>query len=187
MRGSSAAPFEVLTEREVKLLRAIGQALFPRDKHVGVDALDVGVASYIDAWLARCGTTERAQFHALVQAVAAGFPVWARDPSARLEAARLEDRRAYIESWERSQTYVQRMLWEGLRGMFLFAYVDAPDVKRAIGQHPSEDAVTSQASGGASPEEEAVANAVGGGYASRSAPRGRKSDPPAARTASQEG
>lgn len=133
MSATAASSPQVLSAREVRVVRAIGQALFPRDKLVDVDAVDAGVVAYIDDWLVRVGPTERVQFHALIRAFDVGYPVWAKDPTARLDAARVEDRRAYIESWERSATYLQRMLWEGLRGMFLFAYVDNPDVLSAIG------------------------------------------------------
>lgn len=129
---------KVLTTREVKVVRAIGQTLFPRDRNVDLDALDVGVTEYIDAWLALCGTIDRAQFHALLQAFDTGYAVWARSPSAGIETASLDDRRAYLDSWERSQTYLQRQLWEGLRSMFLFAYVDAEEVLDAIGVRDPE-------------------------------------------------
>lgn len=157
----------VLSPREVRVLRALGQALFPRDRHVDVDAVDAGVTSYIDDWLSRCGQVERAQFHALLQAVDRGFAVWARDPSARLESARADARRAYIESWERSATYLQRMLWEGLRSMFLFAYVDAEPVREAFGQSAAPPARRPHAA----EADEQVARFVGGGCGARSLPK----------------
>jgi len=166
MRAAAHAP-TVLGPREVRVLRALGQALFPRDRHIDVDAVDVDVTGYIDDWLSRCSTVERAQFHALVQAVDRGFAVWAREPSARLEAARPEVRRAYVESWERSATYLQRMLWEGLRSMFLFAYVDAAPVREAFGQSATPPTRREDP-----PEEqEQVARFVGGGCGARSLPK----------------
>lgn len=171
MSASNPAPLVVLTPREVRIVRAIGKALFPRDKNVDVDAIDVGVSRYIDDWMSRCGTAERAQFHALLNAFDAGYPVWARDPSLRLEAARREDRRAYMESWERSQIYLQRMLWEGLRSMFLFAYVDADAVREAIGQSPVTSHVDPVAAPAHREEAEQVARFAGGGCGARSLPK----------------
>lgn len=176
MRAADNTP-TVLTPREARVLRALGQALFPRDRHIDVDAVDVDVTGYIDDWLSRCSTLERAQFHALVQTVDRGFSVWARDPSARIEAARADTRRAYVESWERSATYLQRMLWEGLRSMFLFAYVDASPVREAFGQ---DDPAREADAPGANPpprhastaeEPEQVARFVGGGCGARSLPK----------------
>lgn len=165
MRTAASEP-TVLSPREVRVLRALGQTLFPRDRHIDVDAIDADVTAYIDDWLSRCGPVERAQFHALLQAVDRGFGVWARDPSARLESARAETRAAYVESWERSTTYLQRMLWEGLRSMFLFAYVDAEPVREAFGQ---SDAPVPPSQ--ASEDHEQVARFVGGGCGARSLPK----------------
>jgi hypothetical protein len=47
--------------------------------------------------------------------------------------ASFEDRTRTLQSWEQSNIYLRRTAFMALRSLMLWAYVDNPDVERAIG------------------------------------------------------
>lgn len=122
-----------LTPQEARIVRTIGQTLFPRDAVIDLDAEDVRVTDYMEDYFARVPSFQRGQLRALIAAVDYGFAAWSRRPTARFTEADPEERRQYLESWARASTYTQRMVFEGLKVMFTFAYVDAQAVKDRIG------------------------------------------------------
>lgn len=121
----------VLTDRELRIIRAIGQTMFPRDGVLGIDGEDAHVTAWVDDYMGRMTPLGRAQVRALVTAFDVGYAAWSGRPRDVFAAALPADRAAYLDSWERSATYTQRMLYEALRAMFTFAYVDS-DVVRPL-------------------------------------------------------
>jgi hypothetical protein len=106
---------------------------FPREGAIPLDADDAGAVDYFVDYWERLPNLEQAQVRALLAAVELGFAAWSRDPRARFTAATAEDRWAYLEGWSKTTNHLQRMVFEGLRTMFLLGYVDSPAVRRAIG------------------------------------------------------
>lgn len=126
-------PMKVLSADEAKIVGAIGQTLFMRDSTLDLDGIDVGIVSYIDDYLYRVPASERAQFRALLHAFDKGMALTSLRPGARFCTASHTQRLGYIDSWERSGSYLRRKLYEALRAVFTIAYVDAPAVRQAIG------------------------------------------------------
>jgi hypothetical protein len=121
-----------LSDHEKRIVLAIGQTMFPRDAVLGVDADDAGVVLWIEDYLGRMPPFARAQIRALLNTFEYGYAAWAQRPRDTFSGARPPERVAYLESWERSGTYMQRMLYEALRAMFTFAYVESDVVEELI-------------------------------------------------------
>jgi hypothetical protein len=125
-----------LSDHERRIVLAIGQTMFPRDAVLGIDADDANVVEWVDDYLARMPPFARGQIRALLNSFEYGYAAWAGRPRDTFSAARPADRALYLESWERSSSYVQRMLYEALRAMFTFAYVESDAVEEQI--HPPQ-------------------------------------------------
>lgn len=121
-----------LSDQEMKIALAIGQTMFPRDGVLGIDADDAGVAPWLDDYVARMPPFSRAQIRALLNTFEYGYGAWAGRPGATFSSVRPPERAAYLESWETAATYTQRMLYEAIRTMFVFAYVESDVVAEAI-------------------------------------------------------
>ena len=118
-----------LSEDEKRIVLALGQTMFPRDRLLDVDAADADVVGWIEDYVGRMPPLARAQIRALLKTFDLGFAAWARRPGARFAAARPSDRSAYLDTWEQASTYTQRQLHEALRCMMVFAYVESPAVE----------------------------------------------------------
>jgi len=123
-----------LTVHEQRVIRAIGQALFPRDRYVDADADDIDLVGWVDDYLSRMTPSARAQIRALLRTFDLGFTAWAARPGARFVAARPAQQSAYIDSWAESPTYVQRMLFEALWTVMAFGYVEQAEQQGLVGQ-----------------------------------------------------
>lgn len=123
----------LLTEAEAKLIRAVGQAMFPRDASDVPDGVEADVVGYVDRLLHESLPFERTQLRALLQLFDKGFAVWAMRPGARLTSGSVEDVTAYLRSWEESSVYARRMALEGLRSLLLMAWFGSEKVNRVLG------------------------------------------------------
>jgi len=126
----------VLTRHEVKVVRALAETVFPdgAQRHVSVD--QARVVEYLDELLAEVEPQERALMRAMlalfeVQTLVtrpAGFhrpTLFTRaTPEARTES---------LEGWDTSNLYPRRVAFQALRSLLLWAYVDNPEVERAMG------------------------------------------------------
>jgi hypothetical protein len=121
-----------LSEDEKRIVRALGQTMFPRDGVLDVDADDADVVSWVEEYLGRMPPFARGQIRALIKTFDLGYAAWAVRPGARFSMAKPSDRTAYLETWEQATTYTQRQLYEALRCMMVFAYVSAPEVEKAF-------------------------------------------------------
>lgn len=117
-----------LSDHERRIVLAIGQTMFPRDSVLSIDGKDAAVADWVDDYLDRMPAFSRTQVRALLNTFEYGYAAWAGRPRATFSSARPAERAAYLESWERSATYVQRQLHEALRTVMTFAYVDSAPV-----------------------------------------------------------
>lgn len=127
-----------LTDHERRVVLAIGQTMFPRDAVLGIDADDAAVVPWVEEYLDRMPPLGRTQIRALINTFDYAYAAWSGRPRDTFVAARPDDRARYLESWERSTLYTQRMLYEAIRAMLTFGYVDSPRVDAAI--RPPEDA-----------------------------------------------
>lgn len=123
-----------LTDQEKRLVRAIGQAMFPRDRSIDVDADDVDLVSWVEDYLGRMPTANRSQIRALLQTFDLGFGAWALRPGARFTGGKPTEQSDYIESWSNSNVFAQRMLFEALWCVVAFGYVEQAEAQGHIGQ-----------------------------------------------------
>ncbi|MCB9685329.1 MAG: gluconate 2-dehydrogenase subunit 3 family protein [Alphaproteobacteria bacterium] len=142
-----------LSDQEMRIVAALGQTMFPRDAVLGIDGEDAQVVPWVDDYLGRMPPFSRAQIRGLLNTFEYGYAAWAGRPRDTFSAARPDARAAYLESWERSATYTQRMLYEALRAMMTFAYVESEAVATAI--RPPEDEATATRTEGHRAAEEA--------------------------------
>jgi hypothetical protein len=128
----------VLSDAERRIVHALGQTMFPRDGVLGIDGDDAAVTAWVDEYVARMPPISRTSVRALLRTFDLGFGVWVGRPGILIAggdtfaAARPDVRTAYLESWEHSTTYTQRMLYEALRSFMAFAYVDSDPVRAAF-------------------------------------------------------
>ena len=134
-----------LSDHEKRIVLAIGQTMFPRDAILPIDADDAGVVLWIEDYLDRMPPFSRTQIRALLNTFEYGYAAWAGRPRDTFSGARPSERTRYIESWERSNTYMQRMLYEAIRAMFTFAYVESDAVEQVI--HPTRGVPVSPENG----------------------------------------
>lgn len=130
-----------LSDQEKRVVAALGQTMFPRDSVLGIDGEDARVVPWVEDYLGRMPPFSRAQIRGLLSTFEFGYAAWAGRPRDTFSAARPDARAAYLESWERSSTYTQRMLYEALRAMMTFAYVESEPVAEAI-RPPGDEAST---------------------------------------------
>lgn len=121
-----------LSDQEKRAVAALGQTMFPRNKSIDLDGDDVGVVAWVEEYVRRMPPVGRTQIRALINTFELGYGAWAMRPGATFSSAKRKQREAYLESWETSSTYAQRMLFQGLRAMMTFSYADAPEVMAAI-------------------------------------------------------
>ncbi len=121
-----------LSEDEKRIVLALGQTMFPRDRVLDVDADDADVVAWVEDYLGRMPPFARGQIRALLKTFDLGFAAWAARPGARFSKAKPAERSAYLESWEQATTYTQRQLHEALRCMLVFAYVESPAIEAVL-------------------------------------------------------
>ena len=127
-----------LTDHEVRVVRAIGQALFPRDRALDADGEDVDLEAWVGDYLDRMPGSSSLQIRALLRTFDLGFGAWAMRPGASFIQGRLDDQQAYVQSWINSPYYTQRMLFEALWCVVAFGYVEQAERKGLVAAgHPS--------------------------------------------------
>lgn len=130
---------QLLTEAEARLVRKLGQAIFPRDATDVPDGQDADVVGYIDRLLHDSMPFERTQLRALLQLFNNGYGVWAMRPMARLVDASNEEVTDYLRSWEESGVYTRRMALEGIRSLYLMAWFGSDKVNEVLGVLAADD------------------------------------------------
>ena len=118
---------------------ALGQCLFPRDGVLDIDGDDAGVVDWVDDYLGRMEPLARTKVRALIRTFDLGYTAWAGRPGASFLTASPADRTAYVEAWDESPIYTQRILSDALRTVLTFAYVESAAVVAALRPARAED------------------------------------------------
>ena len=124
---------QVLTAAEARILKTLGQAMFPREARGLPDGIDAHLVDYVDALLAMALPFERAQLRALLQLYDRGYAVFAGQPAARLTDADLDQVTEYLRNWEENPSYTRRMIFEALRSVALMAWFGSEQVCEEVG------------------------------------------------------
>jgi len=111
---------------------ALGQCLFPRDGVLDIDGDDARVVDWVDDYLGRMEPLARTKVRALIRTFDLGYTAWAGRPGASFLTASPADRAAYVEAWDESPIYTQRILSDALRTVLTFAYVESAAVSSAL-------------------------------------------------------
>ncbi len=126
----------VLTAPEARIARALGQAMFPREADGLPDGHDAHVVDYLDELLSIALPLERTQLRGLFQLFERGFMALNRGSLADADADVVSD---YLRSWEESPTYARRMIFEGLRSIYLMAWFGSDRVNTEVGVTAAPD------------------------------------------------
>ena len=86
-----------LTDHEKRIVDALGQTMFPRDRVLDVDGRDAGVVEYVEDYLWRMPPFGRTQVRALLTTFDLGFGAYAMRPGARFVTASTTDRSDYLK------------------------------------------------------------------------------------------
>lgn len=124
---------KVLTTNEARVVAALGEAMFPREKGVEVSAHEADLVAYVDDYAASLPSFERGQLKALLASFDRGFGMLQFRPTQRFASASLPERRDYVERCARASNYTARMVFEGLRTVMTMAFAESPRVREAIG------------------------------------------------------
>jgi len=124
---------KVLTTNEARVIAALGEAMFPREKGVEVSAVEADLVAYVFDYAAALPTFERGQLKALLASFDRGYGLLQARPTQRFASASLPERRDYVERCARANSYTARMVFEGLRTVMTMAFAESPAVRAAIG------------------------------------------------------
>lgn len=123
-----------LTVSERRLVKSIAETLFPRGGAIDADAQDAHVAAWVEDYLDRLPTLDAAKLRAFFQLFATGYGTRLSHLGRSFVDAHIDERTEYLDSWEHSSSYTQRMGWQGLRMVFTMAYAASPVVREAMGE-----------------------------------------------------
>jgi len=130
------APTEALSRREMATLAAVSEALFPAGGAVAPSGADAGVADYIDRLVAASQPQQRRLMRALfflIEHATLFFPApGGLSGLRRFSSLDSEQRVAVVESWQRSNLLLRRIVFTSLRALCTLGYLADPTVLRAL-------------------------------------------------------
>ena len=132
--------YRVLSEREIRIIEAVSETLFP-SQQADVTIDDVGVVEYFDDLFATVPLRERVLLRCLLALFdLQHIVIYPRRPR-RFVRATVEERTQSLQSWEQSDIYFRRMAFQAIRSLVLWAYVDSPIVAEAMGVEAGTDII----------------------------------------------
>lgn len=121
-----------LNPREIRIVAALAQTIFPPDRSGITDAIDAGVVEYVDRWVGDLEPFERLQIRAMFQLFEYSIAVETLRPMLRFTTATAAQRDASLRGWMESGLYARRMAFNALRSVFTLAYLASPRVADEI-------------------------------------------------------
>jgi hypothetical protein len=128
----AAAPgWNVLSEREARLVQAFGEALFPPGNPLGLSGLDVDLPRRVDELLGVELDPEMTPIFRYVIATIDDFTLLSRGGGfARLA---LEERKDVLAHWDDNDVFPRRALYDFLRLIMGMAFFTLPETTAAVG------------------------------------------------------
>lgn len=131
----STHDYQRLRPREIALLRAATDAMFPARGAIPVSGADVDAPRYVDAWFDLLHPTKRFQIrllllffeHATLFFWAPGAGGWRR-----FSALSLQQRIDVLRAWYASGWFVRRLVFTALRSVLGIAYLGHPATMRHL-------------------------------------------------------
>lgn len=127
------ANLKVLTKREARVVVAIAETMFPDNADRRVSIEDARIVEYLDELFAEIEPRERAMMRSLLMLVEVQSLVFNYRRPRLFTRASAEDRARNLAGWDKSNLYYRRLVFQAIRSLMLWAYVDNPDVEQSIG------------------------------------------------------
>ncbi len=127
-----------LSNAEIRILEALADTVFPAGAGLPLSGSQAHVADYLEEMLERLPLREQVLLHALLWAFEAQAFVTRPRALARFSRLPPEEREASLRAWDESPFYFGRILFQALRGILLWAYVDNAEVGQAMGVESGE-------------------------------------------------
>jgi hypothetical protein len=121
-----------LSSYERRIVTEICRTLFPWDPALPISGEEAGVIERVEAYVMDIPPLQRTEIRALLVGFDVGFSATMLKPFTRFVDAKPEHRTAYITKCENMRGAL-RMAFDGVRFIFLLAYVESPAVSRALG------------------------------------------------------
>jgi hypothetical protein len=134
-----AEPPRVLARRELALVAAAADAMFPPGGEIPPSGSEVGIPAYSDRYVAAVDPGTRRLMRLLfflVEHATLFFPAPGLDGWRRFSALSAEQRVAVLDGWRRSRLFPRRLVFTSLRAILTMGYFAAPVVLRRLGLAP---------------------------------------------------
>ncbi|MDF1564747.1 MAG: hypothetical protein P1V51_17025 [Deltaproteobacteria bacterium] len=133
-----------LTSAEARILEALAETVFPPDAGLPISGSEAHVVAYFEEMLSFLPLREQI----MIRAMLVGFEVQAlvTRPRSLSTFSRLspEERDKSLRFWNDNPLYFARLLFQALRGLLLWAYVDNAEVGQAMGIRPGDEIIRAQ-------------------------------------------
>ena len=133
---SEDTTLKVLTAREARAVFAVAETMFPPNDTLKTTVHDAEVLRYVDDLLASLPFKERCLIRCLFALFEVQMVVTHPRGATRFSKASLEARTRSLSQWEKSSLHMQRVAFQALRSLILWAYVDHPVVAKEFGVEP---------------------------------------------------
>ena len=134
-----AQPARVLSAREQALVRAAGDAMFPRGGALPPSGSQAGVPGYVDRYVASVPPGIRRlmrMLFLLVEQATLFFPAPAPRGRRRFTSLSAAQQEAVLEGWRTSGLYPRRLAFTSLRAILTMGYLADPAVLRRLNLAP---------------------------------------------------
>lgn len=136
-----AVPGRVLARRELGLLTAAADAVFPPGGAITASGSDADVAERTDIWIAEVAPLMRSLMRLLfflVEHATLFFPAPGRGGFRRFSSLDAEQREAVLRGWAESSLPPRRLVFQSLRAVLSMSYLADPSVLRELGLAPRD-------------------------------------------------
>lgn len=123
----------MLTQREARVVLAIAETMFPEGDARRVSVEDARIVEYLDELFAEIEPRERVMMRSLLGLIEVQSLVFNFRRPRLFTRASPEERAKNLAGWDKSNLYYRRLVFQAVRSLMLWAYVDNPDVEQSIG------------------------------------------------------
>jgi hypothetical protein len=125
-------------------VNAIAETLFPAGGPLVTTVQDADVVHYVDTLLSSLQTQERVLVRCLFTLFEIQLIVTQPRAFTRFSKASHQARTRSMAQWEKSPMHLQRIVFQAMRSLILWAYVDHPTVAKEIGIVPGTEFIARQ-------------------------------------------
>jgi len=122
-----------LSRLEIRAVQALAKTVFPAHPEMSLAGDDARVVAYLEDMLAELPLRERVLLRSLFLAFDAQSLLLRPLSFSRFSSLTPAARKEELERWDRSPYYFARLVFQAMRGVLLWAYVDNPEVGQAMG------------------------------------------------------